>query len=106
ATPSPQTVSRHASPGASHTQPLSVWQFDEQPSLSSSLPSSQVSRPRRTPSPQVARQAEPALGQVHPTSTSQAASQPSLSSLLPSSQVSAPWSNPSETQASPGEGHA
>src|SRR5688572_25425224 len=90
ATPSPQTVSRHTSPGASQTYPDSRRQVLEQPSSASVLPSSQLSRPAITPSPQIGWQRSPAPSQRHPLSSWHSSSQPSSEFELPSSHVSAP----------------
>src|SRR5690606_904788 len=69
ATPSPHTVRRHASPGLSHAQPGSKRQVELQPLPDAASPSSQVSRPTISPSPQVGRQATPAVEQVQPLSS-------------------------------------
>ena len=67
----------------------STWQVGEQPSPAVVLPSSQVSLPSMTPSPQIGTQGFPGTGQRQPVSTvKQSAEQPSPLILFPSSQAS------------------
>ena len=104
--PLPQLDFLHALPRSGHSAPGSIWQVLEQPSPLAELPSSQVSPPRRRPSPQRGVQRLPGTRHSHPASTArQSAEQPSPLDVLPSSQTSsadsAPFPQPGEPWQAP-----
>src|SRR4051812_21483013 len=89
--PSPHSAAWQASPGVVQVQPASTWQLSSQPSSAVVLPSSHVSVPAISPSPQatVDSQGLPGSKQTKSASSAlQSAAQPSPDRLLPSSQTS------------------
>ena len=105
-TPLPQMAVVHF-PGAGapasssdRSEAGSTWQVLEQPSPLVVLPSSHVSLPSMTPSPQIGMHGFPGTGQRQPASTvEQLAAQPSPDPVLLSSQASVGASRPSPQMA-------
>ena len=101
---SPQTVDQ-AAPGVAQVYPDSTKQDPLHPSPPDEFPSSQVSEPATTESPQVVVHDEFAEGHVYPDSIAQRLLHPSPEESFPSSQASVPSMIPSPqvvVQALPG----